>query len=722
MYRDKTLSPEERARDLLSKMTLDEKFAQMHLYGSMDKAYNDLIVNGDPEPRGGTFMYNTREKVKEVQEYGVNKTRLGIPFLSAIESLHGVINQDATAFPQCAGLGGSFDEELVGKMADVIGFEARALGMRQVYAPDVDTVRDPRWGRTQESYGEDPYLNGVMGSAYVRNLQKHNVAACVKHYTGYGVGEGGINLAPAHVGEREMREVMIEPFRMCIEAGAMSIMPAYNEIDGIPVHASKKVLRQILRDELGFDGVTVSDYGGVDMLAGFHHIAATPFEAGKFALEAGVDIEAAMPFGYMDDLKQAVRDGEVDIALVDEAVLRILTLKFKLGLFEDPYDIPEDLEKMHSAEAIELSRKLDEESILLLENDGILPLDETKVGKVAVIGNNADTLFMGDYIVHNERCVSFLDGIKARLGEENVLYARGTGTVFGTDKMRAEAVETAKKADTVFLVLGDTATVGGGQNAGADNDDEVNVGDSIISGEGYDRSDLVLTPNQQKLFDEVVKLGKPTVLIVYGGRPYAIKKETDQVNAYMFCWGGGEQNGHAFANLIFGDITPSAKLAVSFPQSVGHIPCYYNHKPTARGSFYKKHGSYENPGRDYVLSSPDALYSFGYGLSYTKVNYSDLKAEKSADGKVNVSVTVENVGNYDIKESVLLFVRALYCPITPFVKRLRKFKKVELPVGAKKTVNFTLTDEDFTYIDENYKTAINRGPHKIMIENLGVEI
>ncbi len=722
MYKDKTLSPEERARDLLSKMTLDEKFAQMHLYGSMDKAYNELIVNGDPEPRGGTFMYNTREKVKEVQEYGVNKTRLGIPLLSAIESLHGVIHQDATAFPQCAGLGGSFDEELVGKMADVIGFEARALGIRQVYAPDVDTVRDPRWGRTQESYGEDPYLNGVMGSAYVKGVQKHNVAACVKHYTGYGVGEGGINLAPAHVGEREMREVMIEPFKMCIEAGAMSIMPAYNEIDGIPVHASKKVLRQILRDELGFDGVTVSDYGGVDMLMGFHRIASTPLEAGKFALEAGVDIEAAMPFGYLDDMKKEIIEGRMSIDLVDEAVLRILTLKLKLGLFEDPYAIDEDMEKMHSPEAIELSRKLDEESILLLENDGILPLDENKVGKVAVIGNNADALFMGDYIQRNPRCVSFLAGMKARLGDDKVLYARGTGTVHGTDEMRAEAVEAAKKADTVFLVLGDAATVGGGANAGADSGDEVAVGDTITCSEGFDRSDLVLTPNQKKLFDEVVALGKPTILIVYGGRPFAIKKESDKCRAYMFCWGGGEQNGHAFASLIFGDITPSAKLAVSFPQSVGHIPCYYNHKPTARGSFYKQHGSYDNPGRDYVLSSPDALYPFGYGLSYTKVNYSDLRAEKCADGKVNVSVTVENVGNYDIKESVLLFVRALYCPITPFVKKLRKFKKVELPVGAKKTVEFTLSDEDFTYIDENYKTAVHRGPHKIMIDNLEVEI
>ena len=245
MYRDKTLAPEERAKALLSEMTLDDKFDQMHIYGNIQKPY-DFMKNGIYEARSGTFQYTTKEMLQEIQEYAINNTKLGIPLLSAIESLHGVCYSGATAFPQCAGLGGSFDEELVGKMADIIGYEARALGLRQVYAPDVDTVRDPRWGRTQESYGEDPYLNGVMGSAYVRGIQKHNVAACVKHYTGYGVGEGGMNLAPAHVGEREMREVMIEPFKMCIEAGAMSIMPAYNEIDGIPVHASKKVLRLFL--------------------------------------------------------------------------------------------------------------------------------------------------------------------------------------------------------------------------------------------------------------------------------------------------------------------------------------------------------------------------------------------------------------------------------------------------------------------------------------------
>lgn len=719
MYKNPNLSPEERARDLLSKMTLDEKFDQMHIYEKINDAYDELMTTGKIKAVGGTFMRAKDETVlNAVQDYMINNTRLGIPMLCAIESLHGVVG--GTAFPQCAGLGGSFDPELIGKMADVIGKETRAQGYRQVYAPDVDIPRDPRWGRTQETYSEDPYLNGVMGSEYVKGIQKHDVASTVKHYTGYGVGEGGLNLAPGHIGEREVREVMLESFKMCIDAGAMSVMPAYNEVDGVPLHASKKYMRDILRGELGFDGVTVSDYGGIDMLKGFHNIAETEVDAGVFALEAGVDIEAPYVFGYNDELKEKILNGEVDVSLIDEAVLRILTMKFKLGLFENPYTIPEDIEKLHSDDAIELARKLDEESILLLENDGILPLDEKKVGKVAVIGNNAADLFMGDYVTPNDRCVSFYDGMVNRLGSENVLYARGTYSVLGTDEMREHAVSVAKEADTIFLVLGDSATVGGGANGGAGNDDS-NLENHITTGEAFDRAELDLTPNQKKLFDAVIALRKPTILVVYGGRPYSIKAESDKANAYLFCWGGGEQNGNAFANLIFGDKTPSAKLSVSFPQTVGHIPCYYNHKPSSRG-FYKKHGSPEAPGRDYVLSSPAPLYPFGYGLSYTKLKYSDLSAEKDANGNVKVSICVENLGDYDIYESVLLYVRALYCPVTPFVKRLRKFTKVQIKRGEKVRVDFTLTDEDFTYIDFDMTTAVHKGKHRIMVEDLSVEI
>ena len=302
-----------------------------------------------------------------------------------------------------------------------------------------------------------------------------------------------------------------------------------------------------------------------------------------------------------------------------------------------------------------------------------------------------------------------------RLGENRVLYAKGCNPISCTDEMISEAVKTAKKADVVFLVLGDQATVGGGIAGAAEKNREVTCG------EGYDMHTLDLPPSQQKLFEEISKLGKSTVLVLYAGRPYAIPEYVKKVNAFMFSFGGGEQSGNAFCNLIFGDKSPSAKLSVSFPKSVGHLPCYYNYKPSARGSLYQKHGSIENPGRDYVLSSPNAWYPFGYGLSYTTLDYSNLTA-KCADGKVFVTVDIENTGKYDIFESVLLFVKALYAPVTPFVKRLRSFKKVYIKAGEKVTVDFTLDDGDFTYVDLDCKTVKLPGKYKILIDKLDRDI
>lgn len=708
---------EERAKDILSKMTLDDKLLQMSIYADLNKAYEEFKETGKIELRAGTF--HNPENVKnldELQDYCVNKTKLGIPLLPATESLHGVQDKDATVFPQCAGLGCSFDREKVYKMADIIGNEARAKGIRQVYAPCVDIPRDPRFGRMQESYGEDPYLVGEMGAQYVKAIQKHGVAATAKHFIAYGFPEGGINLATAHIGERELREVMLEPFKKLIDAGVMSIMPSYNEIDGEPVHSSVKYLRRLLRDELGFDGVVVSDYGAVEMLHSFHKVAKDDLSAGKMAINAGVDIEAPRLFGYGDNFKNAVLNGEIDEKLIDEAVLDILVLKLKVGLFENPYTDTERIKRMHSKKAVDLALKLDEESILLLENDGILPLDENKINKVAVIGNNGKESSAGDYIDLTENCVDFYSGMVNRLGENRVLYAKGCNAISYTDEMIEEAVDVAKNADVVFLVLGDQATVGGGIAGAAEKNKEVTCG------EGFDMHTLELPPSQRKLFDKVTELNKPTVLILYAGRPYTLENDIKKVNAFMFSFGGGEQSGNAFANLIFGDKSPSAKLSVSFPKSVGHIPCYYNYKPSARGSLYKRHGSIEKPGRDYVLSSPNAWYSFGYGLSYTTLLYSDLYAEKKENGSVKVSVNVENTGNYDINESVLLFVKAVYSPITPFVKRLRNFKKVNIKSKTKETVDFILTEEDFTYVDFDYKTSVLKGKYKIIIDKLECDI
>ena len=414
-----------KAKALLSKMTLDEKLLQMSIFGNLNETYAEFCKTSEIELRGGSFHGPAKEEnLNELQEYCLTKTKLGIPLLPATESLHGAQDRDATVFPQCAGLGCSFDREAVYRMADIIGREVRAKGVRQVYAPCVDIPRDPRWGRLQESYGEDPYLVGEMGAQYVKGIQKHGVAACAKHFIGYGVPEGGINLATAHLGERELREVMTEPFQKLIDAGVMSVMPSYNEIDGEPVHGSVKYLRKLLREEMGFDGVVVSDYGAVEMLHSFQKTAKDDLEAGKLAINAGVDIEAPRLFGYGESFKKAVQNGEIDETLIDEAVLRILTLKYKLGLFEDPFTDPEGIQKMHAKDAVELALRLDEESILLLENDGILPLDETKTGRVAVIGNNGKESSPGDYIDLTENCVDFYSGLVNRLGEDRVLYGK----------------------------------------------------------------------------------------------------------------------------------------------------------------------------------------------------------------------------------------------------------------------------------------------------------
>ncbi len=707
MYKNPNFSPEERAKDLLSKMTLEEKIDQMCLCFKNDEKAEGLSDGESMWTYCGEHA--NRPKPKTVEAY-LHKTRLGIPPIYTDEGLHGV----DTKYPQCAGIGCSFNRELVRKMGEDIGLCAKAAGFKVVLAPVVDVPRDPRWGRLQESYGEDPYLVGEMGVEYVKGVQSNNIAATCKHLLAYGVNEGGLNCAPSHVGEREIRELYLEPFKKCIDAGVMVMMPSYNEIDGVPMHANEKYMRKILREELGFNGVYIADWAGIQFLHKMHHIAPTWCDAGKLALKAGIDIELPLPEGYGDDFKEAAKRGEVDVKLIDEAVLRILTMKFRLGVFENPYGVRELNEKLHSKESVELSRLMDEQSILLLKNDSILPLDEKKVGKVAVIGNNAKDSFMGDYVVRSEHCIDFYTGIKNRLGEENVLYAQGCSPIFTDDQLIKEAVEQAKKADTVFLVLGDNATAYGGAGGGDA------VGDQLTCSEGYDAHSLNLLPGQQRLFDEVIKLRKPTILVMYAGRPHTLIKEVEKVNGFMFSFGAGEQSGTAFANLIFGDKTPSAKLTFSFPKDVGAIPCYYNYKLSARGCI-SKHGSMEEPGGAYVLCGTEPWYPFGYGLSYTELEYSDLTAEV-VNGEVKVKVNVENKGKYEIDESVLLFVKMMYCPITPFVKKLRNFTKVNLKPREKKTVEFILTDEDFTYIDHNMKTAVNRGEHKILIDKLECSI
>lgn len=725
-YKDPSQPEADRVSDLLARMTLDEKFAQMRMIRQIDKVLDGKPFSAErvkPHLEHGigsaySASYLAPEVLNEFQKYLLEQTRLGIPLIMMGESLHGAMSTDATVFPQAIGLGASFNVQLMHEIVDIIGRETRALGITQTYAPNLDLSRDPRWGRVEENYGEDPYLTSRLGVEYVKTLQSHGVAASPKHYVAHGSPEGGINLAPVHAGEREFRDTMLVPFAAAFQEGkAMSVMPAYSELDGVPIHASRFLMTQVLREELGFDGFAVSDFGAILMLTQFHRSAPDALAAGKQALWAGLDMEAPTVYGFGAALLEAVRKGEVPIEWVNQAVTRILRIKFRLGLFENPYAQMDKLSLIHNDEAVAIARKTAHETVVLLKNDGgLLPL-ANRVGKVAVIGPNARVTQLGDYTARaaTDRAVSLLQGLTARLGAEKVNYARGCTIAFGTDEDLAQAVEAARKSDVAILALGDNSNYHGGIGWG---DDEVKA--AITCGEGFDMVDLKLPGRQQELLEAVSATGTPIVLVLMTGRPYCIGWAKEHVPAIIQAWYPGEQGGHALCDIVFGDVNPSGKLPITFPQSVGHIPCFYNHKVSARG-YYKKPGAPDRPGRDYVFGTPAPLYPFGYGLSYTTFAYSDLSVTPqsvSADAAVEVSVTVKNTGQREGKEVVQLYLTDCFSRITPFIKRLRGFSKIALRPGESHRVSFHLDAKDFAFINESMKPEVEPGDFVVAINDL----
>ncbi len=724
-YRDPQRPEEERVADLLARMTLVEKAMQLRLATKLDPAeLHDAPPGATLESaygHGYGAFYTTHSidlaLFNRVQRFLVEETRLGIPAILMGESLHGCMINGATVFPQAIGLGATWNSDLMSEVATTIGREAHAAGLRQTYAPNLDLARDPRWGRVEENYGEDPFLTAQLGVAYIRALQSQGVAASPKHYVAHGTPEGGINLAPVHAGERELRETYLPPFAAAIQRGkAMSLMPAYSELDGIPIHASRFLLTDLLRDELGFDGFTVSDFGAINMLASFHKTAATPLDAGRQALWAGIDMEAPSRFGMGDNLIAAVEAGEIPIEWLDEAVSRILRIKFRLGLFEAPYAEIEATKLLRSANAVDLARRTARESIVLLKNeDGLLPLAAAP-GRVALIGPNANFAQLGDYSPRAAAtyAVTLLQALNERLGSENVIHAPGCSIAAGSDALLNAAVAAAGEADVVLLALGDNSNFHGGIGWG---DSQSDGPAAITCGEGFDSSDLQLPGRQQELLEAVAATGKPLILLLMTGRPYAISWATAHIPAILQVWYPGEQGGHAICDLLFGDVSPSGRLPVSFPQSVGHLPCYYNHKVSARG-FYKRPGSPEQPGRDYVFSSPAPLYPFGHGLSYTTFDYSNLTATPAAvapDGRVEIAITLTNSGSRSGAEVVQLYLTDLVSRITPFVKRLRGFQKVLLQPGESRRLRFSLDARDFAFINEKMQPEVEAGSFRVAI-------
>ncbi|MGD0355142.1 MAG: glycoside hydrolase family 3 N-terminal domain-containing protein [Dehalococcoidia bacterium] len=743
IYRDPAHSIEERTDDLLSRMNVDEKIAQLGGIWAMQLLHNskfserlagELINNGIGQIcRAGVGTTLSPEKiisyVNNVQHFLMENTRLGIPAIVHEECLNGFNAKQATIFPQIIGMGSTWDPVLIGEMAAVIRKQMVAAGIRQGLSPVLDIARDPRWGRIEETYGEDPYLTAEMGIAYVRALQgpdiKRGIVSTLKHFIGYGKSEGGLNHAPADIPQRMLREVYLYPFERVIkEAGALSIMNAYNEIDGIPCASSEELLTRILRDEWGFEGIVVSDYYAVVMLFRNHRIAATREDAAKLALRAGIDQELPNQDCMTEAFKNEVKSARFPVSLIDRSVRRVLKLKFMLGLFEEPYterndtckvfDIPE-----HRNLALEAAR----ESIVLLKNSGnILPLDKG-IKKLAVIGPNADNPRnqLGDYTypAHAQvmgmtafsiNCemppeevqpdkmtvpvVSVLEGIKKKVSPScDVIYARGCELGSDSTEGFARAVEAAGSAEAVVMVMGGKS----------------GLTPECTCGEMRDRTTLGLPEVQQQLIRAVCDTGKPVILVIIDGRPVAFDWIAEKVPAIVEAWLPGEEGGNAVADILFGDYNPGGKLPISFPRDIGQLPVYYGLKPTGGKSQFWG---------EYVDSCTGPLFEFGFGLSYTEYLYRNLRIKPHRiprDGKVKILADITNTGKKDGAEVVQLYINDVVASITRPIKELKSFHRIDIKAGQTRKVEFEIQGRELAFYDKSMKPTVEPGVFKVMI-------
>jgi beta-glucosidase len=730
VYKDPKVPIPLRVKDLLSRMTLEEKIGQMTA-SDLDKPLNGNIAYGEcasPFISVGDIARQSIAAKKQVQQ----QSRLGIPIIQIGECLHGQLAAGATIFPQAINQGSTFNPALIKQTGSVIAYEATSSGVDQALSPLFDIIRDPRYGRVEECYAEDPYLVTVMGTAFVTGMQgdaaqsrigigPNKVMCNAKHFAAYSLTTAGLNLSPAEVGERELRSMILPPFKAAVQqANIYSVMPAYNEIDGIPAHANNFLLDHILRKEWGFKGYVFSDYEGLSMLYYFHKVAKDASAAAVMGLNAGVDLESPKADVY-SHLIELVKSGKIKKSQVDTAVARILTAKFKAGLFEKP--LPDTLQlkaRVHTPEHIALSQQIAEESIILLKNDKqLLPLNINNLKSLAVIGPNADQVQYGDYSPtrDNHSGTTVLQGIKEFVGDKiKVNYAKGCDLSSMNKSGFDDAITTAKQSDAVIVVLGTTSVVfsGVGWNGHAPENEPK---DPFTCGEGYDVTDISPQGVQRELLQELYKTGKPIILVLVHGRPWSISWEKENIPAILEAWYPGEKGGTAIANILFGKVNPSGRLNVSIPQSTGHIPVYYNMVNSNKG-FYHNPGTPGKPGQDYVFSSTAPLFPFGFGLSYTTFAYSNLKVSTdqfTANQKVEVSVDVKNTGAVTGKEVVQLYLGNKINSVSTPVMALKGFDKIEIQPGETKTVKFTITPDDIAIWNAEMKYVTEPGTFDVMI-------
>jgi beta-glucosidase len=752
-YSDPGLPVETRVADLLARMTRVEKVAQLgSLWGfevvpesGFDAArLAALGADGVGEITRLAGSTNLRpvevaQAANAIQEYLVEKTRLGIPAIIHEECLHGLIAWEAPCFQQSIGAAATFDPDVVTATADTIRRRMLLTGARHALAPVLDICRDPRWGRIEETYGEDPYMAAALGCAYIEALQGPDLAdgviATAKHLVGHGLAEGGMNQAPAHIGERELRDEQLFPFEAAVRrSGIASVMPAYCDVDGVPCHASTELLTGILRGEWGFDGIVASDYIGVEMIATAHKLTADLGEAARLALVAGVDSELPRTVAFGPPLEAALDAGRVSEADLDATVARILRMKFRLGLFERPY-VPfvdeETFDALAANEAL-VARSLAARSMVLVKNDGILPLAGGR-RRVAVIGPIADSArdLLGDYshLVHmatlremhegvdalgivGEGDViapadelagrrTILDAIRSSFAEAEVRYARGTGISAGTDEEIAGAVEVARSSDVAILVLGERS----------------GLTDDSTTGEFRDRSTLGFHGRQEELLAAVVATGTPVVLVVVSGRPLAIELAAGHCHAVLLAWVPGDAGPDAIADVLSGAANPGGKLPITIPRHVGQVPITYRHHPT---------GGHSQPKGDYVDGSVKPLWPFGFGLSYTTFTVDRLRLDRTElatdGGELAISVDVANTGERAGDEVVQLYVRDDEASIARPVRELRGFRRVTLAPGECRTVTFRLSAEQFAYTGADRKRVIEPGSIGIEVGTSSVDL
>ncbi len=711
---------------LMQKMTLDEKLGQLNLPVSGDittgQASNSDVARKIEQGKvGGLFNIKSVEKIRDVQKIAVEKSRLKIPLIFGMDVIHGY----QTVFPIPLGLSCSWDMDIIQRSARIAAIEASADGINWTFSPMVDISRDARWGRVSEGSGEDPYLGAQIAKAMVKGYQgddlskSNTILSCIKHFALYGASEAGRDYNTTDMSRVRMYNEYFLPYKAGVEAGAGSVMTSFNEVDGIPASANKWLMTEVLRNQWGFNGMVVTDFTAINEMVA--HGMGDLKQVSALALQAGVDMDMVGE-GFLTTLRQSLQEGKIKQEQIDLACRRILEAKYKLGLFVDPYrycNIKRSKNEVFTAANRKEARSTAAQSFVLLKNDkNTLPI--RKKGTIALIGPLADATenMTGTWSVAADftKSVSLLRGLKSAVGKNaTILYAKGSNltedaaleersTMFGktlhrdsrsSDAIRKEALDIANKSDVIVAALGESAE---------------------MSGESSSRTDIGIPAIQRELLNELLKTGKPVVLVLFTGRPLALKWEHENVPAILNVWFGGSEAGDAISDVLFGDVNPSGKLTMTFPQNVGQVPMFYNHKntgrPLAEGKWFEKFRS------NYLDVSNDPQYPFGYGLSYTAFRYGDIKLSKtsfSAGEAITAKVTVSNTGAVEGKEVVQLYIRDMVGSITRPVKELKGFQKISLRPGESREVSFTITEEDLKFYNSDLKFVAEPGEFKLFI-------